>query len=575
MSSENTLYLCRQVCPENLNSIPADAIPFQVTDSFVQLDQVDNIDTVMKSKCLVYKKFELDSDKEVIFSAGADWYFTVYLNGDEIFTTFPRGNGALFNVLTFSGHGKKGTNLLTIEVIRGRATSLFFFAEGGNLAPDLTRPGEISGDISAIQRNIKYMNGINNAPVARNMKYWKEAKISYVRNHDASISGYGSAHIVDVHMIFPDFSKDPYDPASYDFVLSDKYHKLILEGGSKIFYRLGTRIEHEPKKYGTIMPPDFKKWAVICEHIIRHYTEGWADGFNWDIEYWEIWNEADMSSGAENKRTWSGTDEEFFEMYKITALHLKKNFPHLKIGGPALACTFSWMKDFLIYLSQGERCPLDFFSWHIYGTDPDNVAKIGKFVHNILNEYGYGDAENILNEWNYIRASEEGNGSPYNPLAIHGMKGAAFAMSAMLSGQDSVVDMLMYYDARTGTWYNGIFDFYTQQPLKTYYDFVLWAKMLELGKQFELKVTSGEGLRAVGATDGNGKLGIIVCRYFDDDELPPAVPVTINLNDCKLENVKVYLLDEEHDLTETNCTCNADGSVTFNMKGNSVVYVEG
>lgn len=57
--------------------------------------------------------------------------------------------------------------------------------------------------------------------------------------------------------------------------------------------------------------------------------------------------------------------------------------------------------------------------------------------------------------------------------------------------------------------------------------------------------------------------------------LPPAVPVTINLNDCKLENVKVYLLDEEHDLTETNCTCNADGSVTFNMKGNSVVYVEG
>ena len=129
MSSENTLYLCRQVCPENLNSIPADAIPFQVTDSFVQLDQVDNVDTVMKSKCLVYKKFELDSDKEVIFSAGADWYFTAYLNGDEIFTTLPQGNGALFNVLTFSGQGKKGTNLLTIEVIRGRATSLFFFAE--------------------------------------------------------------------------------------------------------------------------------------------------------------------------------------------------------------------------------------------------------------------------------------------------------------------------------------------------------------------------------------------------------------------------------------------------------------
>ncbi len=28
------------------------------------------------------------------------------------------------------------------------------------------------------------------------------------------------------------------------------------------------------------MPPkDFKKWAVICEHIIRHYDENWANGY--------------------------------------------------------------------------------------------------------------------------------------------------------------------------------------------------------------------------------------------------------------------------------------------------------
>ncbi|MBR2509988.1 MAG: hypothetical protein IKB71_09625 [Lentisphaeria bacterium] len=574
MSNERTLYLSRKACPENLNAIPSDAVKFTTGSLFVQLDEIDGITTVMKDRSFVYYEFELETEREVIFSAGADWYFIAYLNGELIYSTYPVGNGALFNTLTFSGKGRKGRNLLTIETIRGRATSLFFFAEGGNLAPDLTRPGEISGDISAIQRNIKYMNGINNAPVARNMKYWQQAKISYVRNHDASISGYGSAHIVDVHMIFPDFSKDPYDPASYDFVLSDKYHKLILEGGSKIFYRLGTRIEHEPKKYGTIMPPDFKKWAVICEHIVRHYTEGWADGFNWDVEYWEIWNEADMSSTNENKCTWSGTDQEFFEMYKITALHLKKNFPHLKIGGPALACTFSWMKDFLAYMSAGERCPIDFFSWHIYGTDPDNVEKIGGFVQSILQKYGYGDAENILNEWNYIRAGVP-DGVPYNQLAIHGMKGAAFAMSAMLSGQNSVVDMLMYYDARTGTWYNGIFDFYTQQPLKTFYDFVVWSKLMDLGKQFELNVDAGEGIRAVGATDENGKAGIALCRYFEQDEMPAEIPVTIRIKGKKFTSATALLLDEDNDLTETNCTCNADGSVTFNMKGNSVVYVEG
>ena len=574
MSKIQKLYLSRKVCPENLNAIPADAVEFTIGDVFVQLDEIDGIDTVMKDKCFVYHKFELDCEQEVIFSAGADWYFTAYLNGEEIYNTHPAGNGALFNVLAFSGKGRKGQNLLTIEVDRGRATSLFFFAVGGILSPDWSVPGDVSGNTANVLRNIKYMNAINNAPVARNMKYWQKAKISYVRNHDASISGYGSAHIVDVHMIFPDFSKDPYDPASYDFVLSDKYHKLILEGGSKIFYRLGSRIEHEPKKYGTIMPPDFKKWAVICEHIVRHYTEGWADGFNWDVEYWEIWNEADMSSTNENKCTWSGTDEEFFEMYKITALHLKKNFPHLKIGGPALACTFNWMKEFLAYLAGGEeRCPLDFFSWHIYGTDPDNVEKIGGFVQSILEKYGYGDAENILNEWNYIRAGVDH--TPYNQLAIHGMKGAAYAMSAMLSGQNSIVNMLMYYDARTGTWYNGVFDFYTQQPLKTLYAFEVWSKLLDLGKQFELKVNAGEGIRAVGATDGNGKAGVALCRYCEPDDLPPAVPVTVKLENKKFSTVKMLLIDEEHDLTEENCICNADGSVTFNMKANSIVYIEG
>ncbi len=564
------LYLSRNASEENLTQIPSDALEFTVGDSFIELDNVDNTVTFTGDKCFVYREFDCSGDGIAVFRIGADWFITGYLNGEEVFLT-KQGSNALFKVWEFEVHCRKGRNLLTFEIGRGRATSLFFFGEGHGVSKDVAAPVEIEADPGQDCGGIKFMNAINNAPVDQTMKAWQEAKISYVRNHDASISGYGSAHLVDVHMIFPDFDKDPYDPASYDFVLSDKYHKLIIDGGSKIFYRLGSRIEHEPKKYGTIMPPDFKKWAVICEHIIRHYTEGWADGFNYDIEYWEIWNEADMSSGEENKRTWSGTDEEFFEMYRITALHLKKKFPHLKIGGPALACSFSWMKDFLAYMTKDERVPIDFFSWHIYGTDPDNVVKIGRFVDDILEQYGYGDAENILNEWNYIRSGVEYS---YNPLVIHGMKGAAFAMSAMLAGQNSTVDMLMYYDARNGTWYNGIFDFYTREVLKTYYDFVIWSKLLELGRQFKVEIKSGAGIYAVGATDGNGRIGIAVSRYFDDDDLPPEVPVSIRLKDFLLHGVTLYLLDHDNDLTKSACSISADGILSFSMKANSVVYIE-
>ena len=48
--------------------------------------------------------------------------------------------------------------------------------------------------------------------------------------------------------------------------------------GTKVFYRLGASIEHK-KKFGTFPPADFKKWAEICEHIIHHYTQGWANEF--------------------------------------------------------------------------------------------------------------------------------------------------------------------------------------------------------------------------------------------------------------------------------------------------------
>ena len=146
---------------------------------------------------------------------------------------------------------------------------------------------------------IKPMNAVNNGPVRirsdqsrGNFPTYEAAKIPFARTHDASFfSAYGGHHSVDITGIFPDFSKDANDPASYDFVLTDEYLESIQDAGTKVFFRLGQRIEHEKKKYGILPPADFQKWAVICEHIIRHYTEGWANGFRWDIQYWEIWGD--------------------------------------------------------------------------------------------------------------------------------------------------------------------------------------------------------------------------------------------------------------------------------------------
>ena len=102
------------------------------------------------------------------------------------------------------------------------------------------------------------------------------------------------------------------------------------------FYRLGVTIEnnYQLHPYRVKPPKDFHKWAEICCHIVRHYNEGWANGFHYGIKYWEIWNE------PESPAMWQGTDEEFFELYAIAAKELRRQFPHLKIGGYGISGFF-------------------------------------------------------------------------------------------------------------------------------------------------------------------------------------------------------------------------------------------
>ena len=120
---------------------------------------------------------------------------------------------------------------------------------------------------------------------------FKALGIPYVRNHDASLSTtLGGHHVVDVDAIFPDMSKDPEKPENYDFAVTDEYIRTARVGGNKVFYRLGASIEHGVKKYRTLPPKDNETYAIVCEHIIRHYNEGWADGFHYNLTYWENYN---------------------------------------------------------------------------------------------------------------------------------------------------------------------------------------------------------------------------------------------------------------------------------------------
>lgn len=410
---------------------------------------------------------------------------------------------------------------------------------------------------------VKPMHATNNGPVVplraikthtlhpfnNNLEEFKNAGIPYARTHDASFyHRYGQEHTIDVYYIFPDFEADPTDYKNYDFTCTDQYVQGCALANTEVFYRLGHRIEHEMKKYGTLPPKDFHKWAVICEHIIRHYTEGWANGFKFKIDYWEIWNEPDLhhKMSPEDRPTWGGTKEEFFELYHIAATHLKKCFPHLKIGGPALAGDMQWAEDFLAQL----KAPLDFFSWHRYAHSVETILGRAQLTRNLLDKYGFSNSESILNEWNYV-LGWSGDDIVYSHEQRRKIKGASFTVATMCACQYSSIDMLMYYDARPNEFWNGMFDdMVIGRVLKGYYPFPMFNALYRLKNCVAVDI-HGENLYACAAS--NETEAAVLLTHFSDDDTEMPVTAAIDLTGFGGERgteITYYLLDEAHNLEQ-------------------------
>ena len=439
-------------------------------------------------------------------------------------------------------------------------------------------------DPSATVGPIKPMNAVNNGPSkARadqsrgNFSDFRVARFPYARTHDSINQATSGGHTVDISAVFPDFDADENDPKSYDFAFTDVFLETILAAGTEPFFRLGQTIENgAAKKYHVFPPKDFAKWARVCEHVIRHCNEGWCDGHRWNIRYWEIWNEADAQPDDKRSEScqWQGTKAEFFEFYRVVAQHLKKAFPQLRIGGPALGFRTDWAEEFLAFQEKAET-PIDFFSWHLYTAQPSEVARLGRKFREMLDRHGYGKAESILDEWNYLKGWTDE--FPYTCRMISDTKGAAFAAAALSLGQTAPIDMLMYYDARPGTVFNGLFDLYTLKPRPAYSAFLAWSWLRDLGMQVSASVTgapSGETVVAT-AAQKNGRTGVLVTRYTDDDNRVSPVSVRVFLpTGASGDIVRGFVTDGFHAGAAKTFLPESDGSLILSMLPNSFVYLE-
>lgn len=427
------------------------------------------------------------------------------------------------------------------------------------LASALELPVDFAKDSGTLNKDIhssgwaprSYPRSIQNDDAAL-----KALNLTYTRTHDWALVNSGQ-RIIDYQYIFPLFNKDAKDPSNYYFEPTDRIIKLSRDIGMEIFYRLGTSIEHTGDvHFNARVPDDFDKTAEIFAATVRHYNKGWANGFNWNIKYWEIWNEPDGLGTMWWLPGPVGRDavkmrEKFGDLFVKCIKRIKSEFPDVKVGGPALC----WASpEYFRYLL--ERCKKagvkpDFLSWHYYGSNPQQMIEGGNTIRKICDELGFKDIEFILNEYHYILSWDGIHGRNSTPAmvkrALDGPTGhnnidsACFYLTALSLFQKSEFSQAYYYGcAHQGNW--GYMDQYKMFN-KPYYAARMFGSLVKnYPKMCELQNEGTITTLALKSADSK-KAALLVTDYRGVDQV-----IELDVNGLgKVKHVSARVLDHERD----------------------------
>ena len=176
----------------------------------------------------------------------------------------------------------------------------------------------------------------------------------------------------------------------YSFFNADRVFDFLLSIGMKPFVELsfmptalasGTKTVFKYK--ANVTPPrDYKQWATLIQKLVSHWMKryGAAEVRKW---FFEVWTEPNLKS------FWTGSQRDYFKLYRYTAEAIKKIDTSLRVGGPATARS-EWIEDFVEFCERN-KVPVDFISTHQYPTDgfesdEDTEAQLFKSQRGIMRE---------------------------------------------------------------------------------------------------------------------------------------------------------------------------------------------
>ena len=263
----------------------------------------------------------------------------------------------------------------------------------------------------------------------------------------AIVHEYGGFQYVRFHGLYHDdmfvYREDKDGNPIYNFQYVDDVFDRMLEKGVRPFVELG----FVPKELATVqnttfwwqangsVPNDYGKWAALVKATVEHWISryGADEVRQW---YFEVWNEPNLYKPFFR----DGTQEKYFELYKVTARTIKAIDPELRVGGPStsnfhldqnalrmaqasgrpydplsLPWKPIWIDDFLDYCYVN-HLPVDFVSTHPYpqdfAIDDPSMPQGGHFrrsinstrddlrtLRRIVDASHYPHAEIQLTEW--------------------------------------------------------------------------------------------------------------------------------------------------------------------------------
>jgi alpha-N-arabinofuranosidase len=417
-------------------------------------------------------------------------------------------------------HGPVHALVSTRDAAASPSASPVSLAEGST-APIIVDASQVTGTIRSLQ-------GINAGPRAREreshlFRQYEDIGVDYVRTHDY----YGPA---DMHVLFPDLEADPDDESSYSFISTDRELEAIRRVGAEILFRLGYSWGDPAAPVTYVAPEDHEAWAQAAVHVTRHYNDGWADGFHWDVEYWEVWNEPDIDT------FWTGTPEEYYQLYETVARSLRAYDPDLKVGGPGSCCDPAFFVDFLAYC-RDHQVPLDFVSWHYYG-GPAGLIERASGVQRALDTYGFTETESLLTEWNVSVWPE------YKHL--QDATGAAYTALVLSQLQDTSVTIANRYRGDGGL---GMFSpqgFYA----KPAYSYLAFRQLLDTPLRLDAEAPWTSEWSALAGRDADGRtVQVLISNYASQYTSFNLTVDNLPWGGEEAYRYERYLLDEAHNLT--------------------------